>query len=155
MSAGGVLRKRAPLSKDAAKSAVWLALARLTYTHGAGTVADHAGCSARTIAEAKAEHSLPELHSIINLLGLDATVLDELMAMVGFRMMLIRVGQSDGQYFEMMANAAELASTLADALRDRRVDHLEEAKIEGVLRAILPALNAWVAGRDVNKVVAA
>lgn len=154
MTAGGVLPKRAPITKDRAKAAVGAGLARLVLAHGSGTVSDHAGCSAKTISEAAGARSLPELHTVANLLLLDPTALDELMAMLGFRMMLIPVDQDDSEYFEMMANAAQLAATLADALRDRRVDHREEQKIEKVLRVILPALNGWMAARDARKTAA-
>jgi hypothetical protein len=146
MNASGVLPKRAPLTKDSAKSAVSLALARLTYAHGIGAVADHAGCSARTIAEAKAEHSLPELHSIINLLALDATVLDELLAPLGLR--VVPADITAGDWGQLLADVTGTGAELAAALVDQRVDHQERARVLNRARPMVQALAGHIAQHD-------
>lgn len=149
MTAGIVARKRAALSKDAAKSAVSCTLGRLTHAHGTLTVADYAGCHPRTITEAKAENSLPELHLMLNLLALDATALDELLALVGYR--LIPAQDTSTCFPSMLADMAGVVSTTASALADGRVDHREEAQIIDQLRPFLPDLNRIVAQHDARK----
>lgn len=152
MTAGGVLPKRAPLSKDAAKSAVSLALARLTHVHGMGAVADQAGCSQRTLAEAKAEHSLPELHTIINLLPLDPSALDELLAPMGLKVVPVESAGLD--WHGVNADAAGFVAALANALRDRRVDHREHAALINQARPMVQELAAAIAQYDRERAAA-
>jgi hypothetical protein len=152
VTAGGVLPKRAPLTKDAAKSAVSLALARLTHAHGMGAVADQAGCSARTLAEAKAEHSLPELHTLLNLLPLDPSALDELLAPMGLKVVPVEAGGLDWQ--GVSANMAGFLAALLDALRDGRVDHRERATLMNQARPMVQELTAAIAQHDRERAAA-
>ncbi len=150
MTAGGVLPKRAPMTKAAARDAVAMMLTRLALAFGPGTVADYAGCSGRTVADARAGKTLPELHSVINLLVLDPSALDELLAPMGFR--LVQIDQAGSAYPQMLASLADVTATTAGALADGRVDHREEAQIMARLRQMLPDLNAAVARHDAKRV---
>jgi DNA-binding phage protein len=152
MNAGGVLPKRAPLGKETAKEALALVLARLVHRHGVATVAAHAGCCDRTIRSAMGLDSLPELHTVLNLLSLDATALDELLAPMGFR--LVQVEDASRCYPTLLADLAGVTATTAAALADGRVDHQEDAKIVSQLRELLPVLNAFMATKDTLRVAA-
>lgn len=146
MTAGKVIHNRAPLSKDAAKAALAVSLARLSQKHGLGSVADQAGVCVRTIKNAMAHEALPELHSVLNLLPLDPTALDELLAPLGLR--IVSIEAADGNWHQMMADIAGTAATLATALTDGRVDHREEAQFLDAARPVVQVLTALLARRD-------
>ena len=150
MTAGSVVRNRAPLTKDAAKAALAVALARLVQAHGMGTVADQAGCCRKTIENAMGHKALPELHSVLNLLPLDPSALDELLAPMGFR--LVPTDEPGSCFPTMLADLAGVTATTAAALSDGWVDHREEAQIVAKLRDRLPEWNAVVARHDARRV---
>lgn len=150
MTAGTVARNRAALRKDDAKRALAAALSRLVLAHGLGTVADQAGCCTKTISNAMGLRALPELHIAANLLLLDPSALDELLALLGFR--LVPSDAATTCFPSVLADLAGVTATTAAALADGRVDHLEEARIVAQVRDILPELNAMAARHDARKV---
>ncbi len=152
MTLGGVLPKRAPLTKERAKSALSAALGRLTHVHGMDAVAYHAGCCRRTLEEAKAERCLPELHTILNLLPLDASALDELLAAVGMKLVPLESAGLD--WHGVNADAAGFVAALANALRDRRVDHREHAALINQARPMVQELTAAIAQHDRERTAA-
>jgi hypothetical protein len=141
MSAGNVLHNRVRLQKRDAMALVSAALSRLVAAHGLGTLSDHAGCGPKTIQNAMGLHSLIELHSLLNVLALDRTALDELLAHFGLK--AVALDAADGCEARLLAETADLVAAHARALGDGRIDHREEQALAASAR---PVVHEW-AGR--------
>ena len=97
--------------------------------------------------DAKCLAALIELHRLLNLLHIsDGTVLDELLAGLGYRLVPLEdAGQPDAV---VLADTAGLAATMASAMADGRIDHRERCAIVREARPLVKTLAAEIARHD-------
>lgn len=148
MAQGGatVVRKAARLTKDRAKRLLASGLQRLVVRHGKDEVALAAGCSPRCIEKALSHDTLPGLETALNALTLDPTVLDELLASLGFRLCPLHSQSADDLTLAagVITAMGELVKARADGVRD----HNETLSVATLLRPHLPAILSIVREAD-------
>lgn len=142
-----VLPKPQPLGKERAKALMATAIARLVADHGLDIVAAHAGCSTKAIRNAMGLSSEIEANALLSLMPLsEGTILDELLAEMGFR--VVPIEAPDRDHACLLAETADLTSTIAAAKADGFVDHREEAEIVNKARPLVQHLAAEIARFD-------
>lgn len=122
------------------RAAVANTLHRLVAKHGREKVALVAGCTVRTIDNARLEHTSLHGASLFNLLALDPTALNTLAGHFGGH--FVPVESADGPGIELLADTAKLVALHGAALTDNRIDHLERAQL---VEAARPVVQGWAA----------
>src|SRR3546814_736132 len=138
MSGGKVLPAPQRLTESEARRMLALGLQRVVKAHGPSGVALDAWCDEKTIRNARDETTSLKLHTTLNLLALDVTALDELLAAYGFR--LAPLYADEAHDLRMISGLASVAGALADANADGVRDHRETLVVADALRPLLPQL---------------
>lgn len=146
MTAGNVLTAARRLTESEARHHLALGLQRVVKAHGPSRVGLDAGVDEKTIRNARDELTSLKLHTALNLLSTDETVLDELLAAYGYR--LAPLSADHGQDLRMISGLTSVAGALADANADGVRDHRETLAVAAIARPLLPQLSAIVADAD-------
>lgn len=146
MSARKVLPITRRLTEDDARTLLGLGVSRLLKAHTASRVALEAGCDEKTVRNARAADTSLKLHTALNLLSLDPTALDELLAAYGFRLAPLTANAANDLH--TISALAETASELARANADGVRDHSETLAVAELVRPLLPGLSNIVAEAD-------
>lgn len=142
-----IVRNAERLTKDRAKALVAAGIQRNAPSHGAiERLALAGGCSARCIEKALAHDTLPGVDILLNMLDAAPTVLDEVLAARGVR--LISLHADPAGDLATMAGLCDAAGALGHALADGVRDHRETLTIADKVRPILPRLEAIVREAD-------
>ncbi len=133
------IRSRSDIS--GALAASW---GRLINKIGRGTLADKLDISTTTIKRAIGGDNLPALETALNALALDATALDEVLALYGYQLCPIDCAPcEDGQ------TRARLAHILSEWLAlGERADHRAKCRLADEMRAVIPAMMALIVQAD-------
>lgn len=139
-------------NRAAAKAQVSAALAagwgRVIHLRGKGALADGIGVSERGINRALIGETVPELHNAINSLTVDATALDEVLALVGFSLTPI-----DARGVDDMQLVTGLSGAVADYLArmgDGRC-HVDTAALAKLFRPLIGQMQAIVDADDAQR----
>ena len=151
MNGGNVAAHRGPLMEDVFRAAQGAMLRRLGVTERDDVLAYHAGCTAKTIQNARMGHTSLSPVSLFNLARVYPSALDEILALIGLRTEPGEAADA-GSHAQLMAGAAGFTSTVAGALADGRIDHQEERAIAEEARNLIQKLQPIVARHDVRKV---
>jgi DNA-binding phage protein len=138
------------VSKDRTKELISAGLHRAVMNHGMDTVASAAECNRRTIENALSMNTLPEAHTLGNILRLEPTVLWEWLSELGFKVVPKDLSMSPD-----MKTATEMSDALTlfiRALEDGARDHTETVQLARKLRPLIPKLSALVAEADKHRV---
>jgi hypothetical protein len=142
-----IVPKSAKVAKDRAKVLIAAGLLRAVHNHGKDAlVAESGGCGKRCLEKALALETLPSVETLVNLLDLEPTVLDELLAAKGWRLApLDSIHSADLSTAAGVINAmGELVAANTDGIRD----HNETLAVATMLRPHLPAITAIVREAD-------
>jgi DNA-binding XRE family transcriptional regulator len=120
--------------------------ARIASKVGKGAFADAVEVSEKTLENAMAGRSLPELHTALNSLSVDPTALDEVFAGLGFRLCPLHADAAND--LETAAGVIGAMGTLVQALADNKRDHNETLSVAALLRPHMPALTAIISEAD-------
>ena len=135
-----------PVCRDRTKELVAAGLQRAVLNHGISAVAQAGECEANTIRNALAHTTLPELHTLGNILRLEPTVLWEYLKAHGFKIV-----PTDMVLSPDMQTAAEMSralTTFIQALEDGRRTHRETCELAKLLRPLVQKLTAIIHEAD-------
>lgn len=119
---------------------------RCSAAEGAARFAVEVGCDEKTMRAARDGKSSLVGSTLFNMLLVNPTVLDELAAHFGLRLMpLEAVDNGDAR---LLADIAGLGATVATALADGRIDHIEEQAIADQARGVVQDLTGRIAVAD-------
>lgn len=145
-----IARETNGLSKDRTKELVSAGLHRAVLNHGMEAVAAAAECNPRTIENALSMTTLPEAHTLGNILRLEPTALWEWLSELGFKVVPKDLSMSPD-----MKTASDMSDALTlfiRALEDGARDHVETQQLAKKLRPLIPKLSALVAEADKQRV---
>lgn len=120
--------------------------ARIALKHGKGKFADGIGATEKTLENAMASKSLPELHTALNSLSVDPTALDEVLAGYGFRIQPLHCDAAND--INTAAGVIHAMGELVKAQDDGHRDHNETLSIAALLRPHMPAMQAIISQAD-------
>lgn len=147
MRAPGIVRPPVePLTEEEVRAKLASGLLRLTTAHGPQKVGLKIGCHEKTVRAARDQSSTLRIDLALNLLALDPTALDEVLA--GYGMRLVPLQPDALGDLHTAAGLIEGAGELVRANADGRRDHRETMAIADKLRPYLPALIAIVDQAD-------
>lgn len=141
-----VVRKKSPLAKSRARGLIATGLNRAVLRHGIEEVAGAGGCSVRCIQKALAHETMPEAHTLANILDLDETALDELFAEKGKQLVTLKSEITDDMM--LAGGLAHFIGELCEALRDMQRSPRETCQLADLIRPIIPQLNGIVREAD-------
>jgi hypothetical protein len=137
-------------SKDRTKELISAGLHRAVLNHGLDTVAKAGDCSPRTLQKAMSLETLPEAHTLGNILQLEPTLLWEWLSELGFKIVPKDLVMSPD-----MKTAREMSNALTvfiQSLEDGVRDHRETQAIAPLFRHLIPKMAAVVAEADKHRV---
>jgi hypothetical protein len=139
----------ARLTEEETRQRLSFGLLRLTSAHGPSKVGLEAGCDEKTIRNARDQKSTLRLDLALNLLSLDHTALDELLAEHGFRLTPLHPNAANDLHTAagLLDGASELIKAQDDGVREPHETH----RIADKLRPHLPAALAIVRESDEMK----
>jgi hypothetical protein len=129
-----------------AKELVASGLQRAVMNYSLDEVASAAVCSPRCIQKALSHETLPEAHTLVNLLRLDSTALCEFFGALGFKVVPAEASMSPD-----MLTVKRMSDTLScylTALQDGRRDHRETLELANHLRPLVQELTAIIHEAD-------
>lgn len=134
------------LTEEDARKLLSFGLLRLTAEHGPSRVGLEAGCDEKTIRNARDQKSTLRLDLALNLLTLDPTAMDELLASFGLRLCPLRANAANDLHTAagLLDGATELVRSYEDGERNRE----ETFRIAEKLRPHLAAAIAIVREAD-------
>lgn len=139
--------RKGPVPKSEVSAALAVGLSRaIRNAGGKGTLADSMDASVKTLDRALTGDSVPELHTALNALNADATALDEVLRLYGFRAAPLRADAAND-----MTLAAELSNTVTEFLKrlsDGKRCHLDTAVLAELFRRLIPQMQAVVDEHD-------
>ena len=137
------------LTEEDARAKLSFGLLRTTSVHGPSRAGLEAGCDEKTIRNARDQKSTLRIDLAFNLLTLDPTVLDELLASYGFKLTPLRAHAANDLHTAvgLIDGASEIVRAHEDGVRDRN----ETLRIAEKLRPHLPAALAIVREADTIK----
>jgi hypothetical protein len=143
---GKVVPETRALPKQRISALLAAGWARVALKHGKGVLADGIDATEKTVENAMAGRTLPELHTALNSLAVDRTALDEVFASYGLRICpLHSLAAND---IETAAGVINAMGELVRSLDDGQRDHLETLSIAALIRPHMPALQAIVSEAD-------
>lgn len=134
------------LTKDRTKELISAGIHRAVINHGIESVASAAECSRRTIENALSMNTVPEAHTLGNILKLEPTALWEWLSELGFKIVPKDMAQSPD--LKMVTDISDMLTTYIRALEDGTRDHVETQQIARKVRPLIPKLSALVAEAD-------
>lgn len=141
-----VVRKTGPVTKDKAKALIASGLQRAVMNHGLEDVAAAATCSPRCLQKALSHETLPEAHTLANILLLEPTVLSEFYSHLGFK--IVPTHAAADQDMQTVAEMSRAVTVFLQALEDGRRCHRETLEIASLLRPLVQKLTAIVHEAD-------
>lgn len=134
------------ITEQDARQNLSFGLLRLTAKHGPSRVGLEAGCDEKTIRNARDQKSTLRLDLALNLLSLDPTALDELLAASGFRLIPMHAAAANDLHTAagLLDGASEMIRAHEDGIREPQ----ETMRIADKLRPHLPAAIAIVREAD-------
>ncbi len=120
--------------------------ARVASSVGKGRLVDAVEATEKTVENAMAGRTVPELHTALNSLAADPTALDELLA--GYGVKLCPLHAEAANDIATAAGLSEVVSALLLAIADGHRDHIETIQVATHIRPYLPALLSIVAEAD-------
>lgn len=141
-----VFPQRQPLTKQRVSALLSAGWARTAAKTGKGRLADGVDATEKTIENAMAGRTVPELHTALNSLTVDATALDELFAGYGVRLSPLHAEASND--LAMAAGTLNAMSELIARLADGIRCHTDTLAIAALLRPHMPALTAIIQDAD-------
>ena len=134
------------LTEEDARKHLSFGLLRVTASHGPSRAGLEAGCDEKTIRNARDQKSSLGLHLALNLLSLDHTALDELLAAYGFRLTPITMQGANDLHTAagLLDGASELIKAQEDGIRDRA----ETLRVADKLRPHMHAAAAIIREAD-------
>ena len=146
MSAANILPKIAALPKQRVSALLAAGWARIALKHGKGKLADGVDATEKTVENAMAGRTLPELHTALNSLTIDPTALDELLAGYGFRLCPLHADAAND--LATAAGVIQAAGELVRAHADGRRDHNETLAVAALFRPYMAAIEAIICEAD-------
>lgn len=140
------------LTEEDARAKLSFGLLRVTSVHGPSRAGLDAGCDEKTIRNARDQKHTLRIDLAFNLLTLDPTVLDELLASYGYKLTPLHANAANDLHTAagLLDGATEIVRSQEDGVRDRN----ETLRIADKLRPHLPAVLAIVSEADAIKGVA-
>jgi hypothetical protein len=135
-----------PQPKQRVKALLAAGWARVASRHGKGALADAIDATERTVENAMAGSTLPELHTALNSLSLDPTALDEVLA--AYQLRLCPLHSRAANDLETAAGVINAMGALVTAMADGHRDHNETLAIATLLRPFMPALECLLRDAD-------
>jgi lambda repressor-like predicted transcriptional regulator len=135
-----------PVSKDRTKELVSAGLHRAVLNHGMETVAKAAECHRRTIENALSMTTLPELHTLGNILSLEPTVLWEYLSELGFKIVPKEMALSSDM--RLASDMSGALTTFIRLIEDGIRDHNDTLKAGEAFRKLIPKMAAIVQEAD-------
>lgn len=134
-------------SKEDVSAALGDAWHRISRQVGKGRLADTTGAKCtKTIDNAIAGHSLPELHTALNSLLACNTALDEVFALYGGRFVPF-VSQAANDY-AVISGLNHAIGSWVHALEDYKRDHRETLALAELLRPLVASLSSIIEEAD-------
>lgn len=140
------IRGKQRLTKDRAKILIASGLHRCVAAHGIDELALAGGCSRRTIEKALAHETVPSVEYLVNMLDLDASLLDELLAAKGLR--LCPLDSAPARDLPIAAGVIDAMGELVKAAADGHRDHGETLAVADLLRPHMAALASIINEAD-------
>jgi hypothetical protein len=135
---GTVVHKRQPKSESEFHSLIVAGLARVAAKIGRGTLADKMGRTPRAIDKVFAG-SIPDAKALWDATAADPSVLDEIAAAYGFR--IVPLNSDPSSDLKLSAGLCDVASELMVSMQDGHRDHNETLKVADKLRHVVgPAI---------------
>ncbi|WP_426163038.1 hypothetical protein [Sandarakinorhabdus sp. DWP1-3-1] len=116
---------------------------RVSAADGCARLALEVGCDERTMRNARDRRSSLSGASLFNMLAKDPSALDELLAHFGYRAAPIDAATADDA--GLNADVAHLNAVVAEAMRDGRIDHIENARVLDAARPVVQTLTGRIA----------
>ena len=134
------------LTEEDAREKLSFGLLRLTSAHGPSRVGLEAGCDEKTIRNARDQKSTLRLDLALNLLALDHTALDELLAAMGYKVIPLHTNAANDLHTAagLLDGASELVRAYEDGIREPHETHAVAEK----LRPHMPAAMAIIRESD-------
>jgi hypothetical protein len=141
MTHRNVLPNRVGITESDYRALVAKSVLRLSAANGCDRLAlDVGGVDGRTLRNTRDEKTSLNGATLFNLLTIDLTALDELLAHFGVR--AVAIDGQDAEDHRLLADTMALAAAHADALADGTVDHNEAAHLDKLSG---PVLRGWSA----------
>lgn len=122
-------------------------LARVAAQIGRGTLADKAKRTTRAMDKLFAGDSMDTSgKGLLDFLAADASILDEVVALYGFR--LVPTGSVESDDMSVIADLMALAAKHTAAIRDGRRDHKETIEIANMARMVVATYSAIIEQAD-------
>jgi hypothetical protein len=144
--AGNVTPKRSRITDAEYRRFVAQGVRRLAVKDGAARLGLDVGCGERTMRDARDEKSSLSGATLFNLLSVDPSALDELLA--HFNLCTRELEPSHSSDAKLNADIAVLSASLAVALADGRIDHREEQDIASRARPVVVEIAGRIAAAD-------
>jgi hypothetical protein len=142
-----VFPKMDPLPKSRVSALLSAGWARVASKVGKGKLADGVDATEKTVENAMAQRTVPDLHTALNSLTVDASALDELFAGYGLKIAPLHAEAAND--LVTAAGVIDAMGELVKAMGDGHRDHNETLAIATLLRPYMPALQAIIAQADV------
>ena len=154
MSADKIMRKNTHVTNEEAKHLLAAGLFRAVSKRGKRgieAIAIDADCSPRTISKALAMETLPAGETLVNLLMADASILDELLAHAGMRIVPLEMAAT--QDLDLVEALGAVTGALAKSHSPNSPGgaeriYSETTAIADMARQVLPSLTAIVREAD-------
>lgn len=143
MSRASVRPKQSRLTEADYRQLVAAGVRRCSAADGAARFAVEVGCDEKTMRAARDAKSSLSGSTLFNMLLVDPSALDELAGHFGFRLAPLEADAADDA--GLNADVAYLNSVVADAMRDGRIDHIENARVLDAARPVVQTLTGRIA----------
>lgn len=150
MTGARVCPNRRRLTEADYRALVAAGIRRATAKDGAARFAVEVGCDEKTMRAARDGKSSLIGSTLANTLAVDLSTLDELLAHFGLR--LVPIEAVDDGDARLLADIAGLGATVAGAMADGRIDHVEELHIADQARGVVADLTGRIAAADRKRV---
>jgi hypothetical protein len=146
MKAGSVSPLSTRLTEADYRRLVAATVGRLCLVHGKDRLALEAGCDERTMRHARDERTSLSAPTLLNMLALDTSALDELAGHFGLK--LVAMSASEREESDLLTGTLALVHAHAVALSDGHIDHQEEQDLAKLARPVVSEWGARVARAD-------
>lgn len=136
----------APVPKQRVSALLAAGWARVAAAKGKGRLADAVDATEKTIENAMAGRTLPELHTALNSLLIDPTALDELLRAFGYRLIPYHAAAAND-----LSTAAGVIDAMAELVKshaDGHRDHNETLAVAALLRPHMAAVEQIIREAD-------
>lgn len=135
--------KQSRLTEADYRQLVAAGVRRCSAADGAARFAVEVGCDEKTMRAARDSKSSLSGSTLFNMLLVDPSALDELAAHFGFRLAPLEGSAEDDA--GLNADVAHLNAVVAEAMRDGRIDHVENVRVLNAARPVVQTLTGRIA----------